>query len=114
MKISEISEIIDGRIVCGEKYSEKVVKFAFTSDLMSEVLTLNNEKLLLITGLNNLQTIRTAEMTDIRYIVLGNDKKVSPAMIELALDNKILIIESPYSVYKICGLLYKAGLQPIL
>ena len=114
MKIENIINTIDGEFITGLKYQNETVKYAFASDLMSEVLMLDNDDFLLITGLNNLNTIRTAEMTDIRCIVLGNNKKAYPAMVELASDNDIMIIQSPYSVYEICGLLFKVGLQPIL
>jgi hypothetical protein len=51
---------------------------AFASDLMSDVLTLKNDNLVLITGLATLQTIRTAEMADINCIIFVRNKKVSP------------------------------------
>ena len=76
MTIKEITEIIDGRVICCEDKLSTQVEYAFSSDLMSDVLTVEKENLLLITGLANLQTIRTSEMSDITCIIFGRDKKL--------------------------------------
>jgi hypothetical protein len=57
---------------------------AFSSDLMSDVLTLDEDNILLITGLANLQLISTAEMADINAVLLARGKQASTEMIELA------------------------------
>lgn len=113
MKVSEVCELLSARIICGEENKLNEIKKGFSSDLMSDVLTLDTDNLLLITGLCNLQTIRTAEMADIRYIVFGRNKKVSNGMIELAKENNLCLLESPFTVFKISGILYKAGLKPV-
>ena len=112
MKIAQISEIVEGRILCGESTEEEVA-CAFASDLMSDVLTLNSEHLLLITGLSNMQTIRTAEMADIRYILFVRNKIPTNDMIELANANKIVVLTTPLSMYKTCGNLFGSGLDPV-
>ncbi|HNY07028.1 MAG TPA: DRTGG domain-containing protein [Bacteroidales bacterium] len=113
MKISEISKILKAQIVCGIKEEEGTVEYAFASDLMSDVLTLDTSNLLLITGLANVQTIRTAEMSNISYIVFCRGKKLSEEIIELAEENQMILMECSYSVFKTCGLLYQSGLKAI-
>lgn len=113
MKVSEIIQLIDGRILCGEERMDYSVEVAFASDLMSDVLTLKNDHVLLITGLNNLQTIRTAEMSDIHCVILARNKRASQEMLELAQENGQVLIECRYSVFKTCGLLFQAGVRPI-
>ncbi|MDC0584260.1 DRTGG domain-containing protein [Bacteroidales bacterium] len=114
MTVKEIIEHVNGKLVCGgEMAKESIVKAAFASDLMSDVLTLDTDQLLLITGLTNLQTIRTAEMSDISIILLVRNKKASAEMLELAKDNDITIVESPLSMYKTCGALSCAGLEAV-
>lgn len=113
MIIKEVADIIKGRVVCcGEKLSVNV-EYAFASDLMSDVLKIDKENMLLITGLANLQTIRTSEMADINCIVFARDKKANSDIVSLAKENGIVIIESPYSVFRISGELYKAGIKPL-
>ncbi|MFN8241926.1 MAG: DRTGG domain-containing protein [Bacteroidales bacterium] len=113
MTIRDISERIDGEVVCCNDRLSTEVEYAFASDLMSDVLTVEKEKMVLITGLVNLQTIRTSEMSDISCIIIGRAKRANSDVISLARENNLVIIESPYSVFRISGELYKAGLKPI-
>lgn len=113
MVLREICTLVSGSVACGESSLDRKVKYGFASDLMSEVLTLKTNDILLITGLSNIQSIRTAEMSDINSIVLCRDRHATPDMIEIARENKIVIIESPYSLFKCSGILYDAGLKAI-
>lgn len=113
MKINEVIDIISGTIVCGKNHLNMDVKYGFASDMMSDVLTLLEDDILLITGLSNAQAIRTAEMSDIKNIVIARNKQVTEDMIELANDADIAIIKSPLSLFKISGILYTAKLASI-
>lgn len=113
MKISEIAQLVDGVLVGAPVDEFYEVKKAFASDLMSDVLRFNMDNTVLITGLCNNQTMRTCEMADIRVILMGRDKQPDEDMIELAVDNDITIIKSRYSIFKLSGILYKAGIQPL-
>ncbi len=113
MKIAEIANILKAKIVCGKDSANDEIRYGFSSDLMSDVLTLDAENLLLITGLSNVQTIRTAEMADIRYIAFVRNKKIAGDILDLASENGMVILESPFSLFKASGLLYSAGLKPI-
>ena len=113
MRMKEVAEITNARVVCGSEYLNDEARFAFSSDLMSDILTLDTENLLIITGLMNMQLLRTAEMVDVKFIVIGRGKKATPEMIELAKENKMVILESPFSLFRISGELNKAGMQPV-
>jgi len=113
MTIKEIANLINGKVVCCESKLSDVIEYAFASDLMSDVLTIEKENILLITGLANLQAIRTSEMSEINCIVFARGKKVGDEIISLAHENNMVIIESPYSVFRISGELYKAGIKPL-
>jgi DRTGG domain. len=113
MKLKEIAAVLNATISCGAERLEEEVEMGYSSDLMSDVLTLDTDNLVLITGLVNLQAIRTAEMADIRAIVLVRNKKATPQMISLAREIGMCIMESPYSLFKSSGLLFQAGLKPI-
>ena len=96
-----------------EADKEKNFEFAFASDLMSDVLTLRNDNVVLITGLATLQTIRTAEMADINCIIFVRNKKAGKEMIELANESGIDLIECRYSMFKTSGLIFQSGLKPV-
>ena len=113
MTIRDIAGLIDGKVICCEDRLSTSVEYAFASDLMSDVLTVDRENILLITGLTNLQVIRTSEMSDINCVIVARDKKVNDDMVRLAEENNIILVESPHSVFHVSGELYKAGLKPI-
>jgi predicted transcriptional regulator len=113
MKIAEIINIINGKVTCGHDLLETEITHAFSSDLLSDVLTINRTGILLITGVVNIQTIRTAEMAEISCILLVRNKKASLEMIELAKDNGLVIVESPVSMFYASGKLYQCGIQPL-
>jgi predicted transcriptional regulator len=113
MTVSELVGIVDGKVICCEEKLSTRIEFAFASDLMSDVLTVEKENLVLITGLSNLQTIRTSEMSEISCIILARGKKTGEEMIRLAKENNLVLVESPHSVFHISGELYKAGIKAI-
>lgn len=113
MKVKEIIQLTEAILVYGENRLDDEVEKAFSSDLMSDVLTIDSEDILLITGLANTQAVRTAEMADIHFILLVRNKKANPEMIELARENGIVLMETPYSLFKTSGILYESGLKPV-
>ena len=114
MKISTLVEKLGATVVCGNEHLDnKDIEYAFASDLMSDVLTINAKNILLITGMANIQTIRTAEMADIHTIVLVRNKKASPEMLALAAQNEMIIAECANSMFKTSGILYNMGLNPV-
>ena len=113
MQVGNIAELLKAKVLTPGLDLSAEVNHAFASDLMSDVLTGDYHKTMLITGLSNMQSIRTAEMSDISEVVIGRNKEVSQDMIELARENEIVLIQSSYSLYKISGILYEAGIMPV-
>ncbi|HOO85907.1 MAG TPA: hypothetical protein PLS94_15150 [Prolixibacteraceae bacterium] len=112
MELTEIIDIVGAKLVAGNA-SRVVVEKGFSSDLMSDVLTIDTEKILLITGTCNVQAIRTAEMADIHCILLVRGKKATADMIKIANENNMVILETALSMFNTVGRLYKAGLKPV-
>ena len=113
MKLREISELLNATVRCGHDRLDEDHETAFASDLMSDVLTLGDYNPVILTGLCNMQTIRTCEMGNLDIIVLVRRKKASEEMIEEAEDEGMVVMESEFSMFKACGLLFKAGMLPI-
>ena len=113
MDIRNINKLIQSTIICTGNVDVLDFEYAFSSDLMSDVLCVDKEKVLLITGLANLQVIRTAEMSDIQCIIFARGKKISHEMKNLAIENSIALFECENSVFKISGILYEAGIKPL-
>ena len=113
MTINEIAKLVDGVIVGAPADDTYDVEKAFASDLMSDVLRFSMDETVLITGLCNNQTMRTSEMADLRVVVIGRDKQPDEDMLELAEDLDITLIKSKFSIFKISGILYEAGIKPL-
>ncbi|WP_321376168.1 hypothetical protein [uncultured Draconibacterium sp.] len=101
------------KVVAGDTEKDHNLQKAFSSDLMSDVLTLDTEHILLVTGLANVQLVRTAEMADIEVVLLARNKKATPEMIDLANEIGLVLLETPFSIYRSSGLLFKNGLPPV-
>lgn len=75
MKIREIKKLLSAKVVSGADLLETDVYSACASDMMSDVLAFVKDQGVLLTGLVNPQVIRTAEMMDMRCVVLVREKK---------------------------------------
>ena len=112
MTLREITKLLNGQVCIGEEQLDQEITAAFASDLMSDVLTLNDTPLLL-TGLCNMQTIRTCDMACISYIVIVRNKKPTEEMLELAADNDMVVITTEYSMFRACGILFQSDVKPL-
>ncbi|MFP4374381.1 MAG: DRTGG domain-containing protein [Spirochaetaceae bacterium] len=112
MTIAEIIEAVDGRIAVGDRREHEVF-YGFSSDLMSDVLTIMQDNVLLITGLSNTQTVRTATMADITTVLLVRDKRATDDMKQAAEENDLVLLETAYSMFRASGILYGAGLKAV-
>ena len=113
MKLRDIAELLNAKIVCGESRLDEDFRYAFYSDLMSDVLTLEEHNPIILSGLCNIQTIRTCEMGCLSAIIFVRKKKPTSDMIELAEDNDMVLMECDYSMFKASGILYQNGIEPI-
>jgi predicted transcriptional regulator len=110
MKLEEIINLINGEVLNPEVPVQYEIKGGCGADLMSDVLASIQPEAVLLTGLCNPQVVRTAQMADVRAIVLVRGKTPHPETLSLASEEGIPLITSPYGMFEICGRLYQAGL----
>ncbi|MBQ2754621.1 MAG: hypothetical protein IJF30_04070 [Clostridia bacterium] len=113
MKLIEVKNILNATVFTNhsDDYLANVeVNQACGADLMSDVLAYVKDKGLLLTGLMNLQVIRTAEMMDINSICFVRGKKPSQDLIDLANDTNLVLLGTENPLYVSCGKLYNNGL----
>lgn len=111
MKIKEIIGIVKADVLTNYQDDNTVIKYGFASDLMSDVLAYACSDSLLVTGLNNPQVIRTAEMLDIGVVLFVRGKRPGKEVIELAKENSLTILATEYTMFKACGLLVMKGME---
>jgi predicted transcriptional regulator len=111
MKLCDISEILNAQVLTGQDLLNYEVTAACGSDLMSDVMAYVTENVVLLTGLINLQVIRTAEMMDIKAIIFVRGKHPLESMIELAKEKNIVLMSTAFTMFIACGKLYNVGLK---
>lgn len=111
MKLSKIKELLDATVYAGEDNMDMEIEEACGSDLMSDVLAYVKEQALLLTGLQNLQVLRTAEMMDIEAVLFVRGKVPSDEIIEFAKSRGIALLTTELPMFISCGLLYENGLH---
>ena len=111
MKLSQVKEILNAKVLCGEENMEKEVNSACGCDLMSDVLAFVKDNALLLTGLINPQVIRTAEMMDIETIVFVRGKEPEDSIIGMATMKDMTLMTTDYPLYVASGMLYTNGLN---
>lgn len=110
MKISQMQELLDAKVVCCEENLDHEVFSACGCDLMSDVLAYVKDQAVLLTGLVNPQVIRTAVMMDMNCIVFVRSKMPTKEMVDLAKESGIVVMTCDKRLYEACGLLYSNGL----
>ena len=111
MTISEIKNILNANFLCLEEKADLEVHTACGADMMSDVLAFAKADSLLLTGLVNPQTIRTALMLDMVCIVFVRAKKLTDDVISLAKESGITVLLTNNRMYEACGKLYAKGLK---
>ena len=110
MTISKITESLEAQVICNENLVHTEILSACGSDLMSDVMAFVKDQVLLLTGLINVQVIRTANLMDIQAICFVRGKQPTAEMIEMAEEMGIVLLTTKLPMFIACGKLYEAGL----
>lgn len=113
MKLKEIKEILNAKVLTCEDGLDREVNSAFGSDLMSDVLAFVDDRTILLTGILNPQVVRTAEMTDLFSVVFVRGKRPTEDILKMASNSNITLMTTDYTLYTSCGKLYSSGLKGI-
>jgi len=111
MTVRSIAELLSARIHTGEHQLDFDVKSACGADLMSDVMAFVKEDVVLLTGLVNVQTVRTAHLLDIPVIVFVRGKVPEPELIDEAAGGGIVLMTTNETLFIACGKLYEAGVR---
>ncbi|MEG0178338.1 MAG: DRTGG domain-containing protein [Oscillospiraceae bacterium] len=111
MKIKDILRLLDAKLLTEDSNLERHVYTACGSDMMSDVLAYVKDQAVLLTGLNNPQVIRTADMMDMVCVVFVRGKKPDEMLLRLARERDIAVMTSDMTMFNACGTLYSNGLH---
>jgi predicted transcriptional regulator len=111
MKISEVQKAIEAELIDGTAHDDVEILSACGADLMSDVMAFVKDQVLLLTGLINIQAIRTAILMDIQAICFVRGKNPNQEMINMAKENGIVLLKTRLPLFLACGKLYEAGVR---
>ena len=111
MTIRQAAKVVNGSFVCHEDIADKEVKTACGSDMMSDVMAFYHDGGILLTGLMNIQVIRTASLMDIDCVCFVRGKEPNEEMLQLAQEDNIVVIKTDYPMFRACGELFGAGIK---
>jgi predicted transcriptional regulator len=111
MTVEQAARVLGAEIVAAKEVAGREITSACGSDMMSDVMAFFHGQGILLTGLINAQTIRTANLMDISAVCLVRGKKAVPEMISMADEFGIPIMETKHPMFTACGLLFAAGLS---
>ncbi len=111
MKIRDIAQILEGKVLTSGTNLDCDVHTACGSDMMSDVLAYVKDQAVLLTGLNNPQVVRTADMMDMVCIVFVRGKIPEQSTLDMAEEKGITVIGTDKTMFVACGRLYANGIQ---
>ena len=111
MTIKQVKETLDAELLTPEADLTREVHAACGSDMMSDVLAYVKDQAVLLTGLNNPQVVRTADMMDMICIVFVRGKAPDEMLLALAEERGIAVMATDKTMFTACGLLYSEGLR---
>ncbi|PLX17449.1 MAG: hypothetical protein C0601_07775 [Candidatus Muiribacterium halophilum] len=103
MNVDDLAKLIDAKVICRGEECE--IKEFCCTDLMSDVLayTHEGECTALITALSNAQALRTAEMVDIKTVIIVRGKAIEKKLVDIAADNEITLLSTELSMFDVAG-----------
>jgi len=112
MKLKQTAELIKAEFLCcGDTEAE--ITYCMAADMMSDVLAFAEPGALLITGLTNSKSVRTADIADCCGIVYIRGKKPDEKTIALAIELEIPLLSTETNMFKACGILFGTGIRGV-
>jgi predicted transcriptional regulator len=113
LSLSEIRDTLRADVLVGHDMMDLEVDAGAGSDLMSDLLRGPTSGVVLLSGLNTIQVIRSAVIAGMSAVVLIRGKQPAPEMIELAEEHELPLLSSPFTMYTASGRLFIKGLRGI-
>lgn len=113
MRLDKLVQHIEAEVIFGQEYLQDIeITQVYGADLMSDVLAFALSGSLLLTGLTNIQIVRTAQMLDLPAVVFVRGKYPQKEAVALATSLEMPVLVSQKSMFETCGILFREGLLP--
>jgi predicted transcriptional regulator len=113
MTLHDIKELLQCEVLTGGDDLQVDVTQVVASDGMSEILAFAKSKELMVTGLTNIQSIRTADIAGVSAVIYCRGKLPEKNVVEFARQKRIPVLATKMGMFDICGVLYGRGLKGV-
>jgi predicted transcriptional regulator len=113
MTLYEIRDLLQCEVLAGEDNLSVDIQQVVASDGMSEILAFAKSKELMVTGLTNIQSIRTADFAGCSAVLYCRGKRPDSRVIEYAKNKKIPVLVTRMIMFDICVVLAGRGLKGV-
>lgn len=100
-------------LVVGEDKLDMTIKAGAGSDLMSDLLRGPKDGVVVLSGLNTLQVIRTAVIAGVAAVVMVRGKQPDQDVIAQARLYDLPLLSTPFTMFTACGRLFRQGLRGV-
>jgi predicted transcriptional regulator len=111
MKLAEIKDILHCTTLTDEDHLSVEIESVVASDGMSEILAFARPGALMLTGLTNVQSVRTADIANMRAIIYVRGKRPDDKALNLARKQGIPVLATQVGMFDACGILRERGLK---
>lgn len=108
MTILEIAEVLKAEVLVKGEGIDRPLQHVVSSDLMSDVLVVDEEDILLLTSLASDQVLRTAQIVGALGVIVVNGKPLPSSMVNVANDLRMTLATCKLSKYDACIAVYEA------
>ena len=112
MTLEDVRKLLECDVLTGGELPGTAVEEGFAADLMSEVLAYCRPRAVLLTGLATIQSVHTADVSDLAAVVFVHGRKPLAEVVALAARRGIPLLSTPRSMFEACGALHAAGIRP--
>ena len=110
MKVKEIVEKLNLKVLCGRDYLHKEIEGAYTCDLLSWVMSHGNKGNAWITVQVHPNVVAVAVLLELSCVIIPEDIEVDEISIQRAQSEGIPILVSKENAYSICSKLNELGI----
>ena len=105
--LKELIEELEFKCVTGVNLLDKEPKWAYVSDLLSDVMGKAQPQMIWITSQIHKNIVAVASLIDLSAIVIVNERKPDDDMLKLAEEEGVVVLTSDKPAFETAGMLYR-------
>jgi hypothetical protein len=113
MTLQDVKAILKADVFVGDDKLATTVTAGTGSDLMSDMLRVPKTGVVLLSGLNTVQVVRTSVVAAVAAVVLVRGKRPTQDMIAQSLEHGLPLMSTPFTMFSACGRLFSRGLRGV-